>query len=223
MRGGVTRRGLSGACGVLLVLVTAACGTASGEPDRLPVPTFDASATSAPTGPGAPVATGLPADCTRILTPEDLAALFGRPLGSVAVRTTVGAGAPSVGRTERTTCSYTGAGGERGRLLDMVAGRYTDADAAASHWRVNAAAEDGEARDLPIGAAPGVLVERPGEAVLLVVNGADTLTLVLPDGVRVGDRTGADLLADLAQRVLPRLAPGGATPTPTPTATGPAS
>jgi hypothetical protein len=214
---------MSGACGVLLVLFTAACGTASGDTDRLPVPTFDPSATRAPADPGAPVTTGLPADCTRILTPEDLAALFGLPLGSVAVRTTIGASAPSVGRTERTTCSYTGTGGERGRLLDMVAGRYTDADAAAGHWRINADSEDGQARDLPIGAAPGVLVERPGEAVLLVVNEADSLTLVLPDGVRVGDRSSADLLADLAQRVLPRLAPDGATVTPTPTTVGPAS
>ena len=223
MRGGVARRGVAGACGVLLVLLTGACGIASGETDRLPVPTFDESTTNAAADPGAPVATGLPADCTRILTPEDLAALFGLPLGSVAVRTTIGAGAPSVGRTERTTCSYTGTGRERGTLLAMVAGRYTDAGAAASHWRINVDAEDGEARDLPIGAAPGVLVERPGEAVLLVVNEADTLTLVLPDDVRVGDRSSADLLADLAQRVLPRLAPGGATATPAPRTVGPVS
>jgi predicted ATPase len=58
----------------------------------------------------------------------------------------------------------------------------------------------------------GVLVERPTDAVLLVANGAETLTFVLPQPVRIRDLSAADTLIDLALRVLPVVAAGAAPP-----------
>ena len=62
-------------------------------------------------------------------------------------------------------------------------------------------------RDLPIGSAGAVLVERGGEALLSVVYGPATLTLILPDQPLPGDRPRTEALVDLALRVLPAIAP----------------
>ena len=123
------------------------------------------------------------------------------------MRTTIGTPAPAVGRTERLTCSYTRTGGAKDDLLDVNVSAYTDADAATKQWRTNAAVEDGPHRDVTLGNARGVLVERPTDAVLLVANGAETLTFVLPQPVRIRDLSAADTLVDLALRVLPRSPP----------------
>jgi hypothetical protein len=196
----------------------AGCGSAAGEPGALPVPTFAPTAETA-TANGGPMDQGrLPDDCTRVLGGNDLGALFGLPLESVVVRTTIGTPAPSVGRTERLACQYNRAGGARDALLNLNIGAYTDADAATSQWRTNAAAEDGAHRDVALGGARGVLVERPQEAVLMVANGAETLTFVLPQRVRIRDLSAGDTLVDLALRVLPKVATA-ATPPPAPTAT----
>ena len=126
----------------------------------------------------------LPDDCERLLAAGDLNALLGLPLDTVTVRTTIGVAEPSVGRTERVACRYTtkAAGPARGRpLLLLNASAYTSPDAASQQWRRNADIEDGVHRDLPIGSAGAVLVERGGEALLSVVYGPATLTLILPD------------------------------------------
>jgi hypothetical protein len=197
-----------GAAAALLALT--ACGSAAGEPGALPVPTFPSTpAAVAAGGAGGPVDQGrLPDDCTRLLAGNDLGALFGLPLDSVSVRTTIGTPAPAVGRTERLTCSYARTNGAKGDLLDVNVSAYTDVDAAAKQWRTNAAVEDGPHRDVPLGDARGVLVERPTDAVLLVANGAETLTFVLPQPVRIRDLSAADTLIDLALRVLPVVAAG---------------
>ena len=199
--GGIWSRLGAGAAVVALT----SCGSAAGEPGALPVPTFAASPASAgAAGAGGAVDQGrLPDDCTRLLAGNDLGALFGLPLDSVAVRTTLGTPAPAVGRTERLTCSYARTSGARGDLLDINISAYTDAEAATKQWRTNAAVEDGPHRDVPLGDARGVLVERPTDAVLLVANGAGTLTFVLPQPVRIRDLSAADTLVDLALRVLP--------------------
>jgi hypothetical protein len=196
------------------VLALTSCGSAAGEPGALPVPTFAAAPASAgAAGGGGAVDQGrLPDDCTRLLAGNDLGALFGLPLDSVGVRTTIGAPAPAVGRTERLTCSYARTAGAKGDLLDINISAYTDADAAAKQWRTNAAVEDGPHRDVPLGDARGVLVERPTDAVLLVANGAETLTFVLPQPVRIRDLSAADTLVDLALRVLPTVSAGAAPP-----------
>ena len=127
----------------------------------------------------------VPDDCSRILPVGELVAVFGMPLDSVVVRTTVGVPAPSVGRLERMDCTYSGtaaAGPDSGRrLLAINAAAYTTPAAARAQWMLNAAIEDGVHRDQPVGTAPGVLVERPGEALLAVQYGSGTVTLDLPD------------------------------------------
>lgn len=145
----------------------------------------------------------LPDDCARLLAANDLGALFGLPLDSVAVRTTIGTPVPAVGRTERLACRYSRAGGDRVDLLDVNVSTYTDDAAAAKQWRTNADAEDGGRRDVQLGAAKGVLVERPAEVVLMLANGTETLTFVLPERIRIGSLSAADTLTDLALRVLP--------------------
>lgn len=194
------------------MLALTSCGSAAGEPGALPVPTFAAAPASAgAAGGGGVVDQGrLPDDCTRLLAGNDLGALFGLPLESVAVRTTIGTPAPAVGRTERLTCSYARTSGSKGDLLDINVSAYTDAEAATKQWRTNAAVEDGPHRDVPLGDARGVLVERPTDAVLLVAIGAETLTFVLPQPVRIRDLSAADTLVDLALRVLPTVSAGAA-------------
>jgi hypothetical protein len=209
-----------GALGALGAL--AACGTASGEPGALPVPTFPAAAQAAPGTAAAADQGRLPDDCTRVLAGNDLGALFGLPVDSVAVRTTIGVAAPAVGRTERLACQYTRTGGARDDLLDVNIGAYTDADSASRQWQTNVAAEDGVHRDVALGDAKGVLVERPQEAVLMVANGAETLTFVLPGRVRIRDLSAGDTLVDLALRVLPAVSGAAAAPSPGPATTRPA-
>lgn len=197
----------------LTLFALTGCGSAAGEPGALPVPTFPATPTVGALAGGGVVQQGrLPDDCTRLLAGNDLGALFGLPLDSVSVRTTLGTPAPAVGRTERLTCSYARTGGTKGDLLDVNVSAYTDAEAATKQWRTNAAVEDGPHRDVPLGDARGVLVERPTDAVLLVANGAETLTFVLPQPVRIRDLSAADTLVDLALRVLPLVAAGAAPP-----------
>jgi hypothetical protein len=194
----------------LLAAATISCASASGQPAPLPVPTF-AGPAAPPPGAAVPADSGLPDDCERLLAVDDLGALLGLPLDSVAVRTTIGVPAPSVGRTERLACRYTGAAGgpQRGAtLLDLNAALYTDAEAAEKQWRVNADAEDGERSEMSLGSAPAMLVERRAEAMLTVVHGPGTLTVILPARVRLpGDRTRAEALEDLTLRVLPALTP----------------
>jgi hypothetical protein len=195
-----------------------ACGSASGAPGTLPVPTFPESGKAAGPGGASPGYEGrLPDDCTRVLAENDLGALFGLPLDSVAVRTTLGVPAPAVGRTERLACTYSRKGDRNGQLLAINIGAYTDAAAAGKQWQTNVAAEDGARRDVPLGNARAALVERPAEAVLMVANGAETLTFALPERVRIGNLSAADTLVDLALRVLPAVSGAvGAAPPATP-------
>lgn len=203
-------------------IIVAACAPA-GATDTTPVPTFATPSAAAGGGTGLVRGDELPADCAELLSTADLGALMGLPLDSVAVRSTVGVPEPSVGRTERLACRYTGtaaAGPFRGdTLLDINVGRYTDADAAANQWRVNADVEDGQRTDLPIGAARAALFDRPRESVLMVTYDDDTLTFVLPEGPRPGGRSRGDVLVDFALRVLPAVGPAEsrtAAPSPTP-------
>jgi hypothetical protein len=188
-----------------LVLLTTACGGAA--PQGPSVPTFPAPSPGAGApGPAAVDEGVIPDDCTRLLATADLNALLGLPLDSVTVRSTRHVAAPSVGRTERIACDYSGQGGVRGSLLKLDVSAYTDPDAAAAQWRVNVGAEDGTRTDLPIGSASAALFERRGEAVLRVVHGASNLAFLLPARALPDSRTPAETLVDLALRVLPTIA-----------------
>ncbi|MHA6794123.1 hypothetical protein ACVGVM_11535 [Pseudonocardia bannensis] len=222
MRGWAARRAVTGAVRVLFLSIvvgaTAACGGGAVGSPELPVPTFaDPSAVAAA---GSADSDGaLPDDCGRLLSVADLSALFARPIDSVTVRTVRGVPEPSVGRTGRVGCRYSGVADplKGSTLLDLNVGRYTDAAAAAKQWRVNSAAErasEGNGREVPIGSAQAMIVERRDETVLMVAYGIDTLTFVLPRAA-TGPRPAADTLVDLALRVLPQVAATApATPTP---------
>jgi hypothetical protein len=215
MRGANGRYGALGTGLAAAVLALAACSASPLESTK--VPTFPTSADATGLADVRPNDGAIPNDCAQILSVADLEALLGMPLGSVDVRTTLGVPQPLAGRTERVACQYTSSAGGRSRgsaLLDVNASAFTDADAAAKQWRINADAEDGGRRELPIGSASAVLLERPGEAVLMVVNGASNVTVVLPDQPLPGGRPPADVLVDLALRVLPAVT---ATPPPAPT------
>lgn len=190
-----------------LAMVTACSGPASSTA----VPTFPSPAAA---GDGSPLAGSdqgaVPDRCEPLLGTADLGALLGLPLDSVELRTTVHVPQPAVGRTERIACRYTGAGSVKGTLLDLDVSAYADPRAASEQWRVNVESEDGERREVPLGSASAVLVERPREAVLRVVHGASNLTFLLPDRPLPVGRSPADTLLDLALRVLPVVAPAPA-------------
>ncbi len=203
--------------GALLALLAGCASAAVPGPS---LPTFPAS------GPGSSSAAAstaadagvVPDDCSRILPVGELVAVFGLPLDSVVVRTTVGVPAPSVGRIERMDCAYSGtaaAGPDTGkRLLGINAAAYTTPAAARAQWTLNAAGEDGLHRDAPVGSASGVLVERPGETLLAVQYGSGTVTIVLPDRPLPPGSSPPTMLVDLARRVLPTMAGAAAAPTP---------
>ncbi len=206
-----------------------ACSTGPGAGDT-PVPTFTEAASGSTTA--ATIEIALPKDCTSFLSPDDLGALFARPLGSTALRTIRGVPEPTVARTERVGCRYSASGpGGGNTLLDINLGRYTDAAAARRQWQLNTNAErsDGVSRDLAIGTASAVAVERKTETMLAVVYGVDTLTFVLPASARAPGAP-VDRLVDLALRVLPKDAatqpappdpPAAPAASPTPTGVAP--
>jgi len=200
-----------------LALAIGGCGTSEAEPTA--VPTFPTATGPGPATTAADDGRVIPADCGRILGAPDLEAVMGLPLGSVALRTTIGVPQPAVGRTERVSCRYTRVGDGGGRpLLDVNATAYRDAAAASAQWQVNVRAESGERRDLPLGSAPGVIFEKRGQAVLMVAHSTSNLTLVLPDQPLPGGKTRSDALVDLALRVLPAVSldPASAAPPPAP-------
>jgi hypothetical protein len=216
MRGVGGGRAARALLAVTLALAVGGCGTSEAESTALP--TFP-TAGAAP-GPAAGTADDgrvIPADCGRILAAPDLEAVMGLPLGSVAVRTTIGVPQPAVGRTERVSCHYTRAGDGGGRtLLDVNATAYRDPEAASAQWQVNVKAESGDRRDMPLGSAPAVVFEKRGMAELMVAHSTSNLTLVLPDQPLPGGKTRVDALVDLALRVLPAVSndPTSAPPPP---------
>jgi hypothetical protein len=211
--GGGTRSGVLRSCALFAILVLGAgCAAEAAEPTV--VPTF-----AAPTVTGAPGSAeerngALPTDCADLLAVADLGALLGLPLDSVAVRTTIGVAEPSVGRTERVACRYSGTAASpvRGTLLDVNVARYVDAAAATKQWGTNTGVESGARSDLPIGAARSALFDRDRESVLMVAYDDDTLTFVLPEAPRPGGRDRGEVLVDLALRVLPAVGPPSSAP-----------
>lgn len=192
---------------LVAALALGAAGCAEG-PEYLPVPTFpgpDIAATGSTTADA-----GIPDDCERIMPVAELVALLGLPLDSVAVRTTIGVPEPSVGRVERIACRYTGTLGriKGATLLELSTGRYVDDAAAARQWRLNSEVEDGARRSVPFGSASAVLVERPAEVLLTVVNRDVTLTMTSPAGApRPPGRSASDTVVDLALRILATITP----------------
>ncbi|MDQ4116868.1 MAG: hypothetical protein M3235_07860 [Actinomycetota bacterium] len=236
MAGRSTRRTRSGFSLPLLCLaalaaaVLSGCSTASGDPS-IAVPTFPTADPSRPAPGAEPIKIALPDDCAQLMSVEQAGALFAQPIGAVSVKTIRGVPEPSVKRTERVACTYRATGqGDTGPVLyQLNIGRYADAAAASQQWRSNTNAERADAtssKDTAVGDAPAVLVERPDESMLAVSYGVDTLTFVLPKAAPGQNRPAAEALPDLAQRIIPALAPtqppgsrlGAAAPAPQPAA-----
>lgn len=162
----------------------------------------------------------LPADCDGLLPAASVPALFALPEGSIRDHSVVGVAAPSVGMLERLSCTYDRVGDPGGPVLQVRAQAYSDVASASGHFEVNAAAEQHgalSAHRLAIGTAPAMWVEEPGQHVLLVRDGCETLTVQLRNALAPAEHS-QDLAVDLAQRILPNLVPPAPTPGPRPPA-----
>jgi hypothetical protein len=185
--------------------------TACGAPAMVPVPTFPAANPALPTTPpaGPDGGLGLLVDCEQLVGHDELPELFGLPVGSVAVRTVLGVPAPSVGRLQRTDCTYSVRDPNApplGVVLRMTVGLYRDTAAAREQHDRNVAEEQVGAsgfRRPHVGAAAATFVHHEGESVLLTCY--DTLTVDLDLAQRAGPLPPEDLLTDLVRRVLGRL------------------
>jgi hypothetical protein len=199
------------AAGVVLVVglgIVWARQPSGGMAGELPVPDFSTPAASAAPSTAAPARTTLlPTDCGQLLPGQpDMAALLGRPTGSVGVHTVRGVAAPSVRQLEKVSCSFTPQGSGR---LTLTLGAFDDPTAAAVQRDRNIAAERSDTRSsapAPLGIAQATLVEEQGKRLLMVAYERYTLTAALDDGV-VPDGQAEPVLTDLAQRVLPALVP----------------
>ena len=198
--------------GALLAFALGACAAPQPGPD---VPRFPPSSATAASSTAESKIGLVPDECPALLSTASLEAVLGLPLNSVAVRTTIGVPLPASGRTERIDCAFSGTMPPvQGRaLLALAATGFSDRAAARKQWQINADASDGERRDLPVGAAEGVMFLRRGEAELSLVYGRSTLTLVLPDRPLPGGISREGMLTDLARRVLPTMADATGRPT----------
>ena len=172
----------------------------------LPVPTFS-TRSAAPAGPP-PRTTLLPTDCADLLAGQpDMAALLGRPSGSVDPHSVVGVAAPSVGQLERLTCSYRQGGKDTG--LSLILSAFANPTAAATQRDRNIAAERADTlanTPEPMGDAKATVLTERDRRMLMVAYDRYTLTEALAPGV-VPDGQQTPVLTDLAQRLLPGLAP----------------
>lgn len=199
------RAQVTAACALLALSLASLTGCAARPKAEVPLPAFPASAAPEPVA--RILYDGLPS-CDALLPVAELEAVLGLPLDEVAVTDVRDVPAPSVGRLQRTTCTYAGTdatGPVRGVVLELTAGRYGDAAAARAQRDRNAAARaDGPGRPVVLGAALGSEHAPDGGAELLLAHGGFTLELLLPAGV-ADRRGGADVLTDLALRALARL------------------
>jgi len=205
---------------LLLVIVggallgTAACGS---DPEVVrAVPTFPSSDHAGANAPK-PRDTLLPADCETVFSGVDMSALLGQPVDSIKAKAVVGVSAPAVGRLEKVTCLYRRSATKAGPPdVDLNLYAYTDSQAADHHTDTNIAAERANSHSvdpLSIGTARAVMLAQDGQSMLFVVNGRSAVCLIMRNGV-VPDDQMRPIMVDLAQRVLPNLAPE---PAPSPT------
>jgi hypothetical protein len=200
-----------------LALTALLAGCSSGtELATPPVPTFPGPGAAAPTSAPAPRSTLVPTDCNQILSKDELPNLLGLPLGSIDVRSLRDVPAPSVGRLERVTCTYTstggaGAPGQGQQVLKMLASGYSTPEAAQAQVAVNNQVEQSSGItgvDTPIGAAAGTFFSDPDGPILVVTYRRVTVSASLNRGSLSADQA-RSVLVDLVQRVLPVLVPAG--------------
>jgi hypothetical protein len=204
--------------GAITALVVSGCAAAPAGPTVVALPDYPDHGQAVHTVQAPRRDTLLPADCDGLLPAASVPALFALPEGSISDHGVVGVASPTVGMLERLSCTYDRAGDRGGPVLQLRAQAYTDISSASGHFEVNAAAEqhgsNGSHR-LAIGTAPAVWIEEPGQHVLLVRDGRETLTVQLRNALAPQEYS-QDLAVDLAQRVLPNLVPPPPTPGPQP-------
>lgn len=204
------------AAAATLALLAAACSSES-QLATPPIPTFPGPGAAAPTSAPPSRSTLVPTDCNQILSKDELPNLLGLPLGTVDVRSLRDVPAPSVGRLERVTCTYTSTGGpgaapQGSQVLKLLTSGYNSPDAALSQVAVNNQVLQGEGVtgvDTPIGAARGTFFSDPDGPILVVAYRQVTVSLTLTRGGNLSADQQRSLLVDLAQRVLPVLVPSG--------------
>jgi hypothetical protein len=192
-------------------------GCSSGDQLATPaIPTFPGPGAAPPTSAPAPRSTLIPTDCNQMLSKDELPNLLGLPLGSVDVHALRDVPAPSVGRLERVTCTYTSNGGagapnQGSQVLKLGASGYDSQQAALAQVAVNNDVEQKSGVNgvnTPIGAATGTYFSDPDGPILVVSYRQVTLSLSLSRGALSADQS-RSVLVDLAQRVLPVLVPPG--------------
>lgn len=191
-------------------VVLAGCGGPSERDYPESVPTFASGPTTGARAQAPDRETLLPPDCTDVVSGAQMSALLGQPVDSVRVHTVLGLPAPSVGRLERVTCQYQRAG-NRGATpdIELIVAAYATRAAADKQLTTNVAAERSEsqsAENLSIGSARAVLFAERGKTVLMVDSGRSSVSMTMQHGVAPPNETRA-VMVDLAQRVLPNLAP----------------
>jgi hypothetical protein len=198
-----------------LTALLAACSSGT-ELATPPIPAFPGPGAAAPTSAPAPRSTLIPTDCNQMLSKDELPNLLGLPIGALDVRALRDVPAPSVGRLERVTCTYTSTGGagapsQGSQVLKLLASGYTTPEAAQAQVAVNNQVEQNSGVtgvDTPIGAASGTFFSDPDGPILVVAYKRVTLSLSLNRGSLSSDQA-RSVLVDLAQRVLPVLVPAG--------------
>jgi hypothetical protein len=215
VRGRAGRRRAAAAALLALTALLASCssGTDLATP---PIPTFPGPGAAAPTSAPAPRSTLIPIDCNQILSKDELPNLLGLPLGSVDVHALRDVPAPSVGRLERVTCTYTSTGGagapnQGSQVLKLLASGYNAPQDAQAQVAVNNQVEQSSGVngvDTPIGAAAGTFFSDPDGPLLVVTYRRVTVSMALNRGSLSADQA-RSVLVDLVQRVLPVLVPAG--------------
>ncbi|HEY2194855.1 MAG TPA: hypothetical protein VGH76_21515 [Actinomycetospora sp.] len=215
MRGRAGRRRAAALAVLTLTALLAGCSSGT-ELATPPIPTFPGPGAAAPTSAPAPRSTLIPTDCNQMLSKDDLPNLLGLPIGSLDVRALRDVPAPSVGRLERVTCTYTSAGGagapqQGSQVLKLLASGYATPEAGQAQVGINNKVEQSSGVtgvDTPIGAASGTFFSDPDGPILVVGYKRVTLSLSLNRGSLSSDQA-RSVLVDLAQRVLPVLVPAG--------------
>jgi hypothetical protein len=204
------------AAAVALVALAAACSSGP-QLATPPIPTFPGPGAAAPASAPPSRSTLVPTDCNQILSKDELPNLLGLPLGTVDVRSLRDVPAPSVGRLERVTCTYTSTGGPGAapagaQVLKLLTSGYNSPEAALAQVAVNNQVLQGEGVTgvaTPIGAAQGTFFSDPDGPILVVAYRQVTVSLTLTRGGNLSADQQRSLLVDLAQRVLPVLVPTG--------------
>ena len=205
------------AVAVCCAAITAATGGCSLVAPVAPavVPTFSAPTVTPPSV--AVVKAGVPTSCKNLLNGQQLDAVLDLPLSGV-VRTVLGQPSPSVGLTNRVTCSYGIPSPAGGYALALSAETYRDDAAAAARIPVNVdALRTPGVNPIPItiGRMTAMYLPLPDGPFLIASTGIYAVSVTLGPTSFTPDQapaTAAEVAAMVLTRVRGDTAPGVAAP-----------